>query len=188
MNETFKLLEKISPTVEPETKQVNVEKAAETANALSSVINYIITDAFNLTPEESLWVAYYLGEILSPLKNLEPSLLLAAVDSELNTKEYSNRMIRKISAPINHSYQATLESQNFTSGVKYAPVGDWVEGISEIVLSSYPNLRPMIRSSIVGSIHGLFLELGVDDNPRKSRASSYLPNSVRYILEAGREI
>lgn len=185
IKETFELL---APTGSPsEGGKSDDGSSAEAANALSSVINFIITDAFNLTPEESLWVAYYLGEILSPLKNIEPALLLAAVDNELKTGEYSKRMMKKISDTNNIPYQAVTVSQNFNSGVKYAPVSDWVEGISEIILSSYPNLRPMIRSSIVGSIHGLFLELGVHDNPRQSRASLYLPNSVRFILEAGRD-
>lgn len=181
MNETFKLLTP-TRTVEPTTID---ETAAKAATALSSVINYIITDAFDLTAEESLWVGYYLGEILTPLKNINPSLILAAVDKEINSGEYSTRMLKRLSIASSMPQQINLTSQNFNKGVKYAPVADWVEGISEIILSSYPNLRPMIRSSIVGSIHGLFLELGVDDNPRQSRASLYLPNSVRYILEAG---
>ena len=157
-------------------EQAIYESASKTVNALSSVINYIITDAFNLDGEESLWVAYHLGEILSPLKNILPSAYLGAVQRELECGEYSGRMIEKAKKN-NHE-----ESSSFTPGVRYAPVSDWAEGISEIVLGSYPNLRPMIRSSIVGSIHGLFIELGVGDNPRQSRASSYLPNSVRYLL------
>ena len=152
------------------------ESAAKTVNAVSSVINFIITDAFNLDPEESLWVSYNLSEILIPLKTIVPTALLAAVQREVNTREYSSRMFERTVRP---TYTQTAE---FTPGVRYAPLSDWVEGISEIVLGSYPNLRPMIRSSIVGSIHGLFIELGVGDDPRTSRASIYLPNSVRFLL------
>lgn len=152
------------------------ESASKTVNALSSVINFIITDAFNLTPEDSLWVAYHLGEILSPLQNIAPSALLGAVQRELEVGEYSTRMFERTNRTM-----YTADPQ-FSAGVRYAPVSDWVEGISEIVLGSYPYLRPMIRSSIVGSIHGLFTELGVGDDPRQSRASGYLPNGVRYLL------
>lgn len=153
------------------------ESASTTVNALSSVINFIITDAFNLNPEDSLWVGYHLGEILSPLKTIIPTSLLGAVQRELESGEYSKRMFERNSRA---SYME--DSASFTEGVRYAPVSDWVEGVSEIVLGSYPTLRPMIRSSIIGGIHGLFLELGVSDDPRKSRASSYLPTSVRYLL------
>ena len=185
MNDTIKLLDSaLANSTQEDTADVDDinDSAVRTANALSSVINYIITDAFNLEAEESLWVGYHLGEILTPLKNVIPTALMAAVDRELACNEYSNRMMRRLSAP---AFAQTYDESSFNTGVKYAPVSDWVEGISEIVLGSYPNLRPMIRSSIVGSIHGLFMELGVSDNPRKSRASAYLPNSVRYLLGNG---
>lgn len=145
-------------------------------SALSSVINYIITDAFNLSPENSFWVAYHLGQIFEPLKNIKPEATLGAVQREMECGEYSNRMIQRELSP------ATTTNTTFSTDVRYASVSDWVEGLSEIVLSSYPDLRPMISSSIVGSIHGLLTELGVGDDPRKSRASQYLPNSVRYLL------
>lgn len=179
MKNTKELLDSALATPALEAKvdeALMLETASQTVNALSSVINYIITDAFNLNPEESLWVGYHLGEILSPLKNIIPTAILGAVQREIETGEYSNRMFDRTSRP---SYGTDT---TFTAGVRYAPVSDWVEGISEIVLGSYPNLRPMIRSSIVGSIHGLFTELGVGDDPRTSRASSYLPNGVRYLI------
>lgn len=153
--------------------------APRATNALSSVINYIVTDAFNLDPEESLWVGYRLEEVLSPLRHISPKVILAAVDKELSCGEYSNRMIQRVSrSSTMHAYADT----SFSAGVRYAPVSDWVEGISDIVLNSYPNLKPMLRSSIVGSINGLFMELGVSDDPRKSRSSLYLPTSVRYLV------
>jgi hypothetical protein len=155
----------------------NEEEQQKTVNALSSVINFIITDAFNLKPEESMWVAYHLGQILEPLKHIKSDALLGAVQRELDCGEYSKRMFKRDSDIANNTADIA-----FSTGVRYAPVSDWVEGISEIVLGSYTDLRPMIQSSIVGSIHGLFLELGVGDNPRKSRASSYLPNAVRFLL------
>lgn len=184
MDNTMKLLSStLEKPVEPEYgSSVRVEvihSAPRTTSALSSVINYIVTDAFNLTPEESLWVGYRLEEVLSPLKHISPKVVHAAVDRELTCGEYSNRMIRRVTRPSNSS---SYGDGAFTAGVRYAPVSDWVEGISDIVLNSYPNLRPMLRSSIVGSINGLFMELGVSDDPRKSRSSLYLPTSVRYLI------
>jgi len=147
-------------------------------NALSSVINYIITDAFNLSTENSLFVAFHLGQIFEPLKHIKPDALLAAVQKEMDCGEYSKRMFQRETMPIKNT------DTSYSTGVRYASVSDWVEGLSEIVLGSYSDLRPMIQSSIVGSIHGLLTELGVGDDPRKSRASQYLPNSVRYLISS----
>jgi len=188
MNETIRLLSntlETSADVEysPSDKLNTAHSAPRTTNALSSVINYIVTDAFNLAPEESLWVGYRLEEVLSPLRNIAPHVVPAAVDRELACGEYSNRMIRRVSG----SGDAGYGDSSFTLGVRYAPVSDWVEGISDLVLNSYPDLKPMLRSSIVGSINGLFMELGVSDDPRKSRSSLYLPTSVRYIISANGE-
>lgn len=162
----------------------NTHIAPRATNALSSVINYIVTDAFNLDPEESLWVGYRLEIVLSPLRHIPPKVILAAVDRELSCGEYSNRMIQRVSRS---SAMTAYADTSFSLGVRYAPVSDWVEGISDIVLNSYPNLKPMLKSSIVGSINGLFIELGVSDDPRKSRSSLYLPTSVRYLISVNEE-
>jgi hypothetical protein len=147
-----------------------------TVNAISSVLNYIITDAFDLTTEESMWVGYHLGNILSPLNNIIPTALMGAVKQELTNKEYSNRLFKR----------GNIETKpvDVVAGVRYAPIEDWVESLSEIILSSYSGLRPMIKSSIIGSIHGLLTELGISSNPKKSRGSLYLPNAVRHLLSS----
>lgn len=155
-------------------ESVSPSATPSTVNAIASVMDYIITDAFDLSTEESLWVGYHLGNILSPLSNIIPTALMGAVKQEIMNKEYSGRLFKRGSVP--------PRSIELTSGVRYAPIEDWVESLSEVVLSSYPNLRPMIRSSIIGSIHGLLTELGINGNPRKSRGSLYLPNAVRHLL------
>lgn len=152
------------------------ETATHTVNAISSVVNYVITDAFNLSPEDSMWVAYHLGNILVPLQKIIPTAVLAAVQKEIEHGEYSNRMFEKTNQMFDN------QNVKFNSGVRYAPISDWVESVSEIVLGSYPELRPMIRSSIIGGIHGLFIELGVGENSKTSRPSCYLPNGVRFLL------
>jgi hypothetical protein len=156
---------------------VNTE-APSAVGSLSSVLNYIITDAFDLSSEESLWVGYHMGILLTPLANLIPTASLGAVRQEMRTKEYSARLFKRKEYP---------DAVKIDSAVKYAPIEDWVESLSEIVLSSYPELRPMIRSSIIGSIHGLLTELGLNSNPKKSRGSLYLPNAVRHLLGSRRD-
>jgi hypothetical protein len=146
-------------------------------NALSSVINYIISDAFMLSSEESMWVGYHLGNIFTPLNSIIPLAILGAVRQEMRTREYSNRMFNRTSA--------IGEVKAPVAGVKYAPIEDWVDAISEIVLSCYPSVRPMIKSAIIGSLHGLLTELGVSANPKdkNARGSQYLPTAVRYRLK-----
>lgn len=180
MKTTRELLDELmasSANKTPVDEEKQYEISNRTVSALSSVVNYIITDAFDLTSEESLWVGHHLAQILAPLKDIAPRAILGAVQKEIESGEYSLRMFeRSVRTPL------PAASAEFNEAVKYAPVTDWVEGISEIILGSYPDVRPMIRSSIVGSIHGLFTELGVGDNKKNSRPSAYLPTSVRYLL------
>ena len=176
MSETQKILDRVLAEVADEGLPISdayTSSPPSTVNALSSVLNYIITDAFNLSAEESVGISYNLGIIFTPLHEIFPSVTLGAVKQEMMTGEYSARLFRRTQTG------SSLPSE---ANVKYASVEDWVESLSEVVLTSYPDLRPMISSSIVGALHGLLTELGVSSNPRKSRASLYLPNSVRYLL------
>jgi len=147
-------------------------------NAMSSVLNYIITDAFDLDPTESFWIGYELGTILAPLEKLLPLAVLGAVKKEMDTQEYSRRMMTRAT----NFHGARNDFQPEVS-VSIAPISDWVDSLSDIVLTSYPSLRPMLRSSIIGSIHGLLTELGVTSDPKNTRRSLYLPNAVRYLVK-----
>lgn len=159
----------------PENKNINL-KPKETARAIAVVVNYIISDAFNLNEEENLWLSYNLNKVLKPLEFLEPEVVMGAVRRELETGEYSNRMF---------SYKARPLSQypNLTQ-VRMASLEDWTTVISSAILASYPNIRPMVQASIVGSIYGLFSELGLTNDITTTRESFYLPNAVRYALNA----
>lgn len=122
----------------------------EIVSAMSSVMNFLISDIFSLSPEETLWVGYHLNQIFKPLEDLEPSIILAAVDRELKTSEYSDRLAHKNNTPM------FAESVYLTPDktVKAASLSEWVQGLSEIALAAYPDARPMIVSMIVGSLHG----------------------------------
>lgn len=162
---------------EPREKE-KLEKAERASKALCTVLNYTITDAFGLEAEESMWVGYHLNKILKPLNKIIPTTVLIAVDREMYCAEYSRRLMDLVADNERGHY---IDVKDSDPSVKYAPLSDWVEWIGEVVLSSYPTIRPMIRSAIIGSIHGLFQELGINEDPQKSRASLYLPNSIRYL-------
>lgn len=181
MTTTIDLLSLVRAAVDsPEELEADYAAVSQPSavNALSSVLNYIITDAFDLDPEESLWVGYQLGQILLPLERLLPSAVLGSVRQEMTTQEYSNRMLTRASVWSGPKVKYVRDPS-----IRAAPVSDWVESLSQIVLSSYPNLRPMLQSTIIGSIHGLLTELGVTSDPKTSRPSLYLPNAVRYLLK-----
>jgi len=181
MSEAKEILNRVlfESTADIEAEISTVVPSAKTSvHALGSVLNYILTDAFDLNAEETMWVGYHLGNILSPLNNIIPTALMGAVKQEMMTGEYSNRLFKR-----DNTNGQTLSQ---VSGVKYAPIEDWVESLSEVALSGYPTLRPMIKSSIIGSFHGLLTELGISSNARKSRGSLYLPNAVRHLLGSRR--
>lgn len=148
--------------------------AKQVARAISSVINFIISDAFNITEEEHIWVGYHLSKILKPLEFVKPTIMLGAVKRELNYGEYSERLFQyKQDESIHYAIPAA---------VRTASLQDWTTVISAAILSSYPDARPMIQASVVGSVYGMLEELGISNDPTISRQSSYLPNAVRFVL------
>lgn len=164
-------------------KQKNVHVKVEAkhslqdiSNAVSSVMNYILTDAFDLTQEESFWVGYELRNVLAPVSALRPRVYLAAVSQELETREYSEKLFGR------NWELAGRDAANQGSDARQAPISDWAEMLSEIVLVSYPDLRGMITASIIGSIYGILSELGLSDNLNTTRKSLYLPMAIRHLV------
>lgn len=146
------------------------------SNAVASVMNYIITDAFNLTQEESFWVGYELQTTLAPVSALRPRMYLAAVKQELETKDYSVKLFsRKWDDQTSSLVSDPVDARQ-------APISDWAEMLSEIVLVSYPDLRSFIAASVIGSIYGMLTELGLTEEERTSRKSLYLPTAVRHLV------
>ena len=144
------------------------------SRAIASVVNYIITDAFNLTEEEHQWLGVQLGKIMKPLETLPTEVLLSSVRQEINTAEYSKRLF---------NYQQKTEIPNeYYTNVKTALLEDWVTVISSAILSSYPNSKPMVQAATVGQIYGLLVDLGLTNDAETSRKSTYLPNAVKYIV------
>jgi hypothetical protein len=157
----------------PETKDINRAYDHRTVNAISVVINYTISDAFDLTMEESILVGWMLQSTLDPLRNEHAEYLQAAVKQELDTFVYSNALFER------DKERGSIHKQ--MKDVKYASLDEWTKAITEIIFASYTDLRPMTTASIIGSISGIFMELGLT-NDKSSRASLYLPNALRYIV------
>lgn len=141
--------------------------------AITTVVSYMLSDAFDLTAEESIWVSWNLQELLAPLRKEHSNALQVAVNRELETFEYSQALFDR------DKNRGTVRRQH--ENVKYASLDDWVEAVTEIIFASYPDLRPMAKSRIIGSVAGLLAELGIT-NESNSRASLYLPNSLRHII------
>lgn len=150
------------------------------SNSVASVMNYIITDAFDLSQEESFWVGYELGNVLSPVSALRPRVYLSAVKQELDNGQYSHKLFERNWDEAGKT--SKKEAANPYESARQAPIGDWAEMLSEIVLVSYPDLRSFIAASVIGSIYGILTELGLTDNERTSRRSMYLPTSIRHLV------
>lgn len=176
---TKNFLDSVKPLeAQPEEKLLKLVEAERTVSALSSVVNYIITDAFNLTSEESFWIGMLLNNSLEPLKTIIPRSTLGAVRQELQAGTYSQRLFERANLPANATSTLT---PTYDENVEYASVSEWTEGIGEIILSGYPHLRPMLKSRIIGSVFGIFRELGVGET-KNSRPSLYLPTNIRFLL------
>lgn len=142
--------------------------------AIASVVNYIITDAFNLTEEEHQWLGFQLGKLMKPLESLPTEVLLSSVRQEIMKGEYSKRLF---------DYQPkSVIPEEFYQNVRMALLEDWVAVISSAILSSYPTAKPMVQAATVGQIYGILATLGLTNEIETSRKSTYLPNAVKYII------
>lgn len=143
----------------------------QTCGAMRTVITYTITDVFDLTPEEALWLSYHIKTILEPFEEMKPKAVPVPVTQELLTRQYSqNLSIREEGAYVDKD-----------ADTEDAQLSDWVEVIMEMVTSCYQPIRPLLEASVRGQISGVLTELGVgiEKNPR---GALYLPNAVRYNL------
>lgn len=142
--------------------------------AIASVVNYIITDAFNLTEDEHQWLGFQLGKLMKPLESLPTEVLLSSVRQEIMTGEYSKRLF-------DYQPKSTIPNE-FYQNVRVALLEDWVTVISSAILSSYPTAKPMVQAATVGQIYGMLVTLGLTNEIETSRKSTYLPNAVKYIV------
>lgn len=165
------LLERIR--VPQETTEINRAFNHKTVKAIGTVVAYTISDAFDLVPEEVMWTRWHLDEILEILEGECPSGVQVAVKQELDNYVYS--------AALSERDRVAGKVHQPSENIKYASKDDWTEALTEIIFASYPDLRPMTHSRIVGSISGLLEEIGLTNNGN-SRASLYLPNVLRYIV------
>lgn len=161
----------------PHETEVGKAFDSKTVHAIAVVINYTISDTFDLTMEESIWTGWILQDVLQPLSEIHTESIQAAVKQELSTFIYSNMLFER------DQERGSIHKQ--MKNVKYASLDEWTKAITEIIFASYPDLRPMVAARIIGSISGLFTELGLT-NDKTSRASLYLPTTVRHII-ASRE-
>jgi len=174
----------LGETVTVDMRPAVTHSLTDISNAVASVMNYIITDAFDLAQEESFWVGYQLNTILEPVSALRPRQYLSAVRYELDTKEYSNKLFdRNWDESGKNSH--LLEDEHGNALSKQAPISEWAEMLSEIVLVSYPDLRAFIATTVIGSIYGVLQELGLSENLTVSRKSLYLPNAIRLTIGLG---
>ena len=170
-NNSISLIERIKGY--PNQKDINKAYDSRTVNAIAVVINYTISDAFDLTMEESILISWMLQEILEPLREVHAECLQAAVKQELETFVYSNSLFER------DKERGSIHKQ--MKNIKYASLDEWTKAITEIVFASYDDVRPMITARIVGSVSGMFSELGLS-NDKNSRASLYLPTTLRYMI------
>lgn len=144
-----------------------------TVKAIGTVMAFTISDAFDLAYTETMWTQWRLDEILQVLERECPTGVQLSVKQELDNFTYSAALFDR------YRMDGKVHQQN--ENVKYASLDDWTEALTEIIFDSYKELRPMVKARIIGSISELLKEAGLT-NGTDSRASLYLPNTLRYIV------
>jgi hypothetical protein len=141
-------------------------------SAMRTVINHTVSDAFDLTDEETMWVSYHLERILEPISTLKPKAIALPVKCELQSGLYSQRIADRSMRP---SFPHAMDTK-----VANGTIDDWCMVIADTIQQCY-DVRPMVQAEIEGGLRGILTELGVG-HPTNARAARYLPNSVRYLL------
>jgi hypothetical protein len=141
--------------------------------ALRTVTTFLISDVFDLTPEESMWAAYHIDLAFNSLSEEKYYAIPVPVLQELKKGTYGTLLAGREE----FDARPTLASDD----VKKASIDDWVDVFMETVLISYPDLRPINEAKIRGYISGVLEELGVS-NMSAARGSKYLPNTVMNFL------
>lgn len=156
-------------------EQVNYQKQVRNSEALHSAVKtvmaFTITDAFNLEEYEYFWAHTHITRILEPLRGAHIKSVALPVKDELLTGMYS----KKITERRWDAYPPVS-----VSDTQQASVYDWAKVLANLVLECY-TVRPLYETSLVSQFVGLLTELGVGD-PRSPRASTYLPNALRYQI------
>lgn len=148
-----------------------------TAKAFSSVLTYIIADAFDLSGDEILKVGYYVNDLIKPLEQVKASAVPPVVLEEIKYSRYSEKLFQRTDNNV-----SSTETQKPLTNVRIASLTTWVEGFSDVIFNSYTNLTPMYKSRIVGSLQGMFADLGLHNDLSKTRPSIYLPNAIRTLI------
>lgn len=142
--------------------------AAVTA-AYRTVLTQLITDAFTLNQDESLWLRHELTQALAPLTNIPPRRLPMPVRREL----------------LHHAYRDELASiDNTTATTTYrhnphdpATLTDWVTVLTDTVTHAYA-LSPRVENQLHADFTRILTQLGVSANDGR-RTARYLPSALR---------
>lgn len=144
--------------------------------ALRTVLTYSVSDAFDLTSEESAYLALVLSDLLSPsvLPDVEVTALPLAVRQEIVSGLYSGRLAAR------HARAARPASA--AAGARTANADTWLQVLMDTITTTLA-LDVMTTMEIEARLRRLLLDLGVGHR-MTPRASRYLPTSVRHLLHA----
>ena len=152
----------------------NPPSAAAHGIALRTVLLHLITDTFDLRPEETLWVGWQLDKACHPLAGVMPHSVPLAVRQEMLDGTYTRLLeLRERARKIRGQVW-------YDSAVLQASAEEWAEALMAPITQSY-SLRPLVESAMYGHILGLLRELGVGD-PVNPRGATHPPLDVRQRL------
>lgn len=152
----------------------NPPSAAAHCIALRTVLLHLITDTFDLRPEETLWVGWQLDKACHPLASVMPHTVPLAVRQEMLDGTYSRLL------ELRERARKARGQVWFDSAVLHASPEEWAEALMAPITHCY-SLRPLTESAMYGHILGMLRELGVGDAV-SPRGATHLPMDVRQRL------
>lgn len=163
------ILDELSRPVEQQTVGVKRRfSPRQMHSAFTTTLTYMVSDALNLTGEETLWTSYQIKDALGQFADQEPRSLPNAVTHELLTNQYS----KSVADRNDGSYLTSGESR------EPADLKGWIDVLMEMVDSSYdPDI--MSSAQVRAKFTAILQQLGVG-SVKNPRATLYLPNAIRW--------
>lgn len=141
------------------------------ACAMRNVLLHLISEAFDLREEETIYAGVALDNALAPLLDIQSHTVPFAVRQEMLDGSYSRVLELRAKARVRRA------NPLFDASLSQPTLSEWVETLISPIETSY-DLRPVVIAGLRGAFSTLLSDLGVGD-PRNPRAAAYVPADMR---------
>ena len=158
---------------------VNPGSSYSHAEAIRSIMLYILADAFDLHTEETIWAGHAFDAVCGELVVHNPHSVPLAARQEMLNGTYTRQLELRENAHLLRG------STVYDRAVMTASREEWAEILLALVTSSY-TLPPLTEARLLTIITTVLTELGVGSK-QNPRGATHLPTDLRLRLFSSRQ-